>query len=164
MPTADDIGSHGEFVAQMLLSDPFGRNRPYFRPHLLGAKSPTFDLMVELVDPGVIFSFLLVQVRSTKKGYWGEKNAPRLKVKMSSEEVQCLARCPAPTYFIGIDVGQQQGFLLGIEGARKGPISSLTTRFPLNQATLERLWFEVREFWQRQGANQKTTSFTDEGE
>lgn len=68
--------------------------RPIFRPRFLGDKYPTFDYIVEVVDPPACFFF--VQVKATTKGYT-EHRPYRLKVQVSQDDIDRMVAYPAPT-------------------------------------------------------------------
>lgn len=63
--TRDDVGDRGQLLLGLLLTDPCGRDVPYFRPRFLGDKYPTFDFIVEVVDNPAYFFF--AQVKATIK-------------------------------------------------------------------------------------------------
>ena len=52
MIAKDLIGKRGETIAREHLLDFCGNPSPYFDPHPLGEKCPTFDFLVELVGAG----------------------------------------------------------------------------------------------------------------
>ena len=45
----DYIGKRGEAIATAALLDFCGNPEPYFDPHFLGEKCPTYDFLVELL-------------------------------------------------------------------------------------------------------------------
>jgi hypothetical protein len=52
MTARDMIGKRGEAIVSAALTDFCGRALPYFDPHPLGEKCPTFDYLVELLGTG----------------------------------------------------------------------------------------------------------------
>jgi len=144
---ADDIGSRGEAIFAVLVSDFCSRRRPYFRPRYLGEKAETIDFLLEVLDVEGATPFCFVQVKTTRLGY--TKRSPRrLKVGLSDEEVARLVRFPAPTYFVGIDEVAQVGFLMAVLSGTVGPIPSLPTRFPVTCDNLRAWSEEVTRHWQ----------------
>lgn len=65
MTRSDAIGSRGEAIFFVLLTQFCGRQRPFFRPSFLGDKFATIDYFVELVDVGLLTPFFFVQVKTT---------------------------------------------------------------------------------------------------
>jgi hypothetical protein len=84
MPAKDDIGSRGEAIFELRITDPHGPGGdPLFRPYHLGEKFPTLDYLVELVGlPAGGVGYFFAQVRSTRKGFTKRPPA-RLAVKVS---------------------------------------------------------------------------------
>lgn len=146
MATRDYIGSRGEYIFCARITAFCGRPRPYFRPYFLGEKAATLDFLVELVDAGDRTPFFFAQVKTTQKGYT-RRPPRRLKVGLSAEDLQLLARKPAPTYLVGIDEPADAGYLVGIVEGMEGPIASIPTAFPLDCHTLPLLYQEVWQFW-----------------
>src|SRR5260370_15837485 len=92
MSGRDLIGKRGEAIAVTSLLDFCGKPLPYFDPHPLGEKCPTFDFLVELVDAGKTRPYFLTQVKATKKGT--TKGTLQLKVEMKTKDIQMMIRCP----------------------------------------------------------------------
>jgi Domain of unknown function (DUF4365) len=101
MDAKDLIGKRGESIASGCLLDFCGKALPYFDPHPLGEKCPTFDYLVELIGAGTSTPYFLAQVKATKQG--STKGTLDLKVKVKARDVQLMVRCPIPTYLIGVD-------------------------------------------------------------
>jgi hypothetical protein len=145
MAARDDIGSRGEFLFSVRIMDFCDRTLPYFRPRFLGEKAQTFDYLVELVGAAGP-NFFFVQVKATRLGY--TKGKPRrLKVGMAAEDVQRFSRIPAPTYLVGIDEPGELAYIQAVLEGAGGPISSMTTAFPLDRTNLPLLYREVEQFW-----------------
>jgi hypothetical protein len=143
---ADDIGTRGEALLVVLLTDLSGREEPLFRPRFLGEKCPTVDHLVELVGVQQGTPFFFTQVKTTRQGYTKSAKARRLKVQVPQEDIDRLLGYPAPTYVIGIEERERAGYILSVNEPR-GRISSLPTKYPLNGTNLELLWAEVRDYW-----------------
>jgi hypothetical protein len=139
----EDIGERGQWLFSLLITDPCGRDEPFFRPRFLGDKYPTFDYIVEVVDRPAYFFF--VQVKGTMLGYTVEKH--RLRVQVTQDDIDRMAACPAPTYVVGIDVNEiGVGFLLSVNEPRDN-VASLTTQFQIDCDALAQLRDEVIGFW-----------------
>lgn len=150
MSISDDIGTRGEALFYVLMTQFCGRPRPYFRPHFLGQKFIALDYMVELVDIGPVTPYFFVQVKTTAQGYTkGSRTTRRLKVQISPDDMHRLVNYPAPTYVIGIDERDEIGYIVSANAGSPVRFSSLPTVFPLTGDTLARLWEEVRTFWEQ---------------
>src|SRR5436305_1733247 len=102
MAVSDFTGRRGEAIAYTRLTMVCRRNDlPFFLPHYLGEKCPTFDFLVELVDAGTQTPFFFVQVKATRKAF--TKKAPlRLPVGVSTADVRRMAAYLAPTYVVAV--------------------------------------------------------------
>src|SRR5947209_4472161 len=99
MAAHDDIGSRGEAIFSVRITDFCGGSRPYFRPYFLGEKARTFDYLVQLVGAGRKTPFFFVQVKTTRLGYT-KKHPRRLRVSMPGIDVKRFSSLPAPTYLV----------------------------------------------------------------
>jgi hypothetical protein len=88
--------------------------------------------------------FFFVQVKGTAQGYTAKK--PRLKVKVTQQDIDRMVAVPAPTYVLGVDTVKGVGFLVSVNEPR-GKVASLTTRFPVDCNLLEDLRDEIVAFW-----------------
>jgi hypothetical protein len=160
MSSRDLIGKRGENIAVERLMDFCGNPLPYFDPHPLGEKCPTYDFLVELVGTGGSNPYFLAQVKSTRKS--GTKGTADLKVQVKAKDVQPMVRCPIPTYLIGIDEPAAKAYIVSVHGILKGTISSIPTSYPLDAVNLRILRDEVRAHWQilSQSSNSKSSAFT----
>lgn len=139
----DDIGDRGQWMFSLLMTEPCGRDEPYFRPRFLGDKYPTFDFILELVDRPEYYFF--VQVKTTTQGY---TRAPRvrLKVHVSQQDVDRMVACPAPSYVVGIDMNSGAGYIVSINEPRDH-MPTLPTTFKIDCAALATLANEVHQYW-----------------
>jgi len=134
---------------------------PYFLPHYLGDKCPTFDFLVELVGTGRRTPFFVVQVRATRKAFTQRHQPPRLQVGIAAAEVRTMAAYPAPTYGVAVHEIEERAFVIAIDGTTRHGIASVTTAHELDCRTLLRLWKEVRAFWAGRAMTRKTSLFTN---
>jgi len=160
MSARDLIGKRGEQIAMARLMDFCGNPLPYFDPHPLGEKCPTYDFLVELIGSGSSNPYFLAQVKSTKKSV--TKGTADLKLKVKARDVQSMTRCPIPTYLIGIDEPAAKAYIVSVHGALKGGISSIPTSYPLDANNLRILRDEVWTHWQilSQSSKSKNSAFT----
>ncbi len=148
----DVVGERGERIVYLRLTDFIPPGEPMFRPHFLGEKYPTLDFLVELVGAtGSLVPYFFVQAKATTQGF--TKRPRNLRIQVSEEDVRRLVAYPAPTYIIGIDAAREEGFIIAAITGGPRRVSSLSTRHPLNQATLQLLYDEVLLFWQTNGAS-----------
>ena len=68
---------------------------------------------------------------------------------------------PAPTYVVGVHEDEERAFIISVRTGMVAKISSITTAHELNQATLEKLWEEVRAFWLSRDMTQRVSAFSN---
>lgn len=151
------IGERGEVIFQTLITKFDEKPKPRFRPGFLGDKWETVDFFVELVDAPSPKPYFFVQVKTTQQGFTKREN--RLKVQIKKDSIADLAAYPAPTYVVGIDEPNEDGWLLAVTGQTQRRISSLPTEHPINPFNRERLYEEVLSYWQGQNPNPLVSSF-----
>jgi hypothetical protein len=133
---------------------------PYFDAHFLGDKCPAFDFLVELVGAGERRPYFFVQVKATREGFTAG-TPPRLKAKVSRDDVRKLVLFRAPTYVVGVDEPGERAYIIAVYGKMRTAISSMSTQHPLNGATLKLLWLEVREYWRGRNMHQGRSRFVN---
>jgi hypothetical protein len=161
MGITDFIGGRGEAIAFARLARVCRTDAdlPYFWPHYLGEKCPLFDFLVELVDGGEKTPFFFVQVRSTRKAFTKTHTPPRLRVEVSEADVRRMVAYPAPTYVVGVHEREERAFLISVHGTMAQAIPSITTAHEMTGETLQRLWLEVRDFWQAREMSRTASHF-----
>lgn len=132
-----------------------------FRPQFLGDKWPFVDYLVALEDAGPLTPFFFVQVKTTRKGYTAKDN--RLKVGAPASHMLGLVSYPAPTYIVGIDEVSETGYIVSANGESLASLSSMSTEFPINAMNQNRLWTEVRAYWNASTSVKLTSAFADAG-
>jgi hypothetical protein len=143
----DIIGGRGESIFQVLITRKHPTRHYLFDlPRFLGEKKQTIDFLVELFHDESLVPFFFVQVKTTSEGYSIQEH--RLKVQVTSTDMQRLAAYPVPTYIVGIDEVGEQGYLISANGECSTGFSSICTNFPLTPEILALLWDEVTGFWQ----------------
>jgi Domain of unknown function (DUF4365) len=140
------IGERGEAIFRVLIT----RRHPtrgylFDHPRFLGDKKRTIDFHVELFHDDTLIPFFFVQVKSTSEGYTNREN--RLKIQVNEVDMRRLAAYPAPTYIVGIDEPNEQGYIISANGESRSGISSICTSYPLNSEVLALLWDEVFAYW-----------------
>jgi hypothetical protein len=160
MATGDEIGGRGEAIFYVRVTDLCGRKRPFFRPHFLGEKFAALDYLVELIDAGEGTPFFFVQVKTTRRGQTRGTSAPCLNVRVSARDLRRMILYPAPTYVVGIDEREEEGYILAVHGDMRGQLSALPMNHPLDCNNLQMLWEEVREFWDQRDMVMKKSVFS----
>jgi hypothetical protein len=110
MAVRDLIGKRGEAIFVARLMDFCGNPEPYFDPHWLGDKCPTYDYLVELVNARDSTPYFFVQVKATQKAQ--TKRERRLVVQVGATEVQRMVECPVPTYLVGVDEPSSDAYIV----------------------------------------------------
>ncbi len=155
----DYIGKRGEAIATSDLMKFCGHPQPYFNPHFLGEKCPTYDFLVEVLGAGASSPYFLAQVKSTQTGM--TRRTLDLKVALKAADVQKMVRCPIPTYLIGVDEPAERSYIVSIHGNMAGRISSIPSMYPLDCKNLKILRDEVVAHWKTLGkaSGSKTSAF-----
>jgi hypothetical protein len=156
MAAREMIGVRGEALVAACLTDFCGRTEPYFHPHPLGEKCPTFDFLVELLGVGNKLAYFLVQVKATQQGY--TQREANLKQKVSAWDIRKMTGCPIPTYLLGVDEPAGLVYIVSVHGKRTTAIPSIPTAHRLDCRNLKRLWVEVRDHWATLRSAVKKTS------
>lgn len=153
------MGSRGEAICNVLMTPLcFGRSYPFFSLHYLGERHETFDYFVRLIDAGNISPhFFFVQVKTTNRGYTKQG---QLRVRLFEDEIVRLKAFPTPTYIIGIDLQQEVGYIVSANADCPDRISNLPTAHPLSCNNLERLWHEVKGFWEKRDMRLQNSLFS----
>ena len=159
----DLIGNLGEWIAAAALAHPVGGQfgRPLFRPVFLGEKYPTADLLVDILDEeGQTNGFFFVQVRARTES---PSASGRLPIKLEREHYERLRMLPIPAYLVGVDITNENAFVVAAFKRRPTGISSITTAFSLRNDDVKiRLYEEVSEFWRRSKKPRIRTEFSDD--
>jgi hypothetical protein len=155
----NELGQRGENLFSIIITRFYGRSQPIFRPQFLGDKWPTSDFIVELIEDTIsVTPYFFVQVKTTRQGYDAQH---RLKVRISAEGMQKLASLPAPTYVVGIDDLNEQGYIISANGEYSESVTSMSTEYPLNKHFQDVLWEEVKNYWERLGSFHMNSHFVD---
>lgn len=155
----DALGDRGEAIFRVLITEFDAATGPNFRPYFLGEKWPVVDFIVEILGAEASTPYFFVQVKTTRGGY--TQKDKRLKVSVSEDDIRLLASYPAPTYVVGIDEINRNGFLVSVNGENLRSLSSLSTEFAINAANRRLLWEEVRDYWASFTGMGLTSRFND---
>jgi hypothetical protein len=155
----NEIGQRGEVIFSMLITKRWNRKDPIFRPQFLGDKWPTVDFLVELIGVVDFTPYFFVQVKTTRTGYTNQQE--RLRTKIAGQDLKRLAVYPAPTYVVAIDEIKESGFIISANGEWCDNMSSVSTRFPLDENNQDLLWREVKKYWEKSRLSKLKSSFTD---
>lgn len=147
---ANSVGDFGELLAATHLSRPVGGRfkRPLFRPIHLGAKYPTVDYLVDILDASdTSVGFFFVQVKSTSAA---NPRSKVLSIDVPSVKFNRLVRIPVPTFVIGVDTQSEKAFLVAAHRAIRGRLRRISKTHELtSDRTRVSLYKEVLKFWTR---------------
>ncbi len=140
------IGKRAESIFSVLISKYIpNKNCHLLNPEFLGDKYPSVDFIVELAKCDKTKAFFFASVRSTREGYTVRDN--NLLVKYRKDDLDELKKIPVPTYLIGIDEKDENGFIISAQDTNSDNISSFPTLYPINEQNIEILWEEVKKYW-----------------
>jgi hypothetical protein len=141
------IGKRGEILFSFLISQPGERGVYCLDPSFLGDKYPTIDFIVDLLNYPGKRSFFFASVKATQRGMDGEQ---RLRVQVSKQDLGRLQSFGVPVYLFGVDeTGEQVYFLCANNLDATQDLRGMPTRHLLTAASVEKLWQEVGEFWDK---------------
>jgi hypothetical protein len=153
------LGSRGEGIFSLLITEITHRGSPIFVPEFLGSSWPVVDYIVRLRGTtGSVAPYFFVQVKTTRRGY---TESGRLKASISAREIEGLVANPVPTYIVGVDERAKAAYLMAASGAPQRGLGSLPANFPLNRSTGKALWDEVDTFWRSVTPAQFVSRFSD---
>lgn len=155
----DYIGFNGERIFEKSISRLHTPTTPLFTPRFLGDKWPVVDYIVRLEELSGI-PYFFAQVKTTQQGY---TPSGRLQARVTAEEMNALAACPAPTYIVGVDAVSESCFIVSANGEKHAAMSTLPTAFPLDRGTRELLWREVADYWSQRASPAFVSRFADPG-
>jgi hypothetical protein len=142
------LGARGESLFQVIITQFIEGKKDYiFKPCFLGDKWENVDFIVELRGISNKKYYFFVQVKTTRSGYTKKEN--KLKVIIPKEDVIGLAQISAPTYIIGIDDKEEKAYIVSANGELNTAINHLPTNYPLNTHNLQKLWQEVKDYWDK---------------
>ena len=154
----DVTGFRGEKIIELCLTEYSSFARPLFQPGFLGDKWPAIDFYVELQGlRGKRPSFLL-QSKSTSAHL--APGARSLRISSTGNDVARLLQIPGPTYILVVHEPSRRVFAksvhtgVAIKGIRAIPLSN-----ELTAANLQKLFDEVRDYWQAVGHKPTSSVF-----
>lgn len=157
MPDTNAIGDRGENLCSTRLTQEY-----LFNCYLLGGKTPTFDLLLEINDANKPYK-ALVQVKSTDKKDSLQKNG-NIKVQILKKKLEELLKDPMPTYVAGVSIYHQvmhlaPAFDVNASFPSIPPCQVFTLNdTPQNLAILKLLKDDIIRFWESFNMhNNKTT-------
>jgi|GEM_PF-1494663 len=155
----DVIGSRGESIVELCLTDYETFARPLFRPGFLGDKWPAIDYYVELTGVRNRRPYFLIQVKSTSSSLAPQDQ--NLKISSRKEDVVQLLQFPGPTYIFGVHEPPHRVFVKSVHtGVAKQGITRIQCANELTPANLQRLYDEVQGYWRATTHKPLTSVFT----
>jgi hypothetical protein len=153
------LGSRGEGIFSLLITEAQSKGKPIFVPEFLGSSWPVVDYIVRLRGgTGTTAPYFFVQVKTTSRGH---TPSGRLRSSISAREMKGLVANPVPTYIVGVDEGTRSAYLMSANGEHDRGLSSLPSDFPLDRRACEALWDEVNTFWQSVAPASFVSRFVD---
>lgn len=142
----DIIGSRGEKLAELCLTNYDDFPGPLFRPGFLGDKWPAIDFYVELNGVDGRRPYFLAQVKSTAGAL--RDASPSLAVGTKRKDIVALLQIPGPTYILGVHEPSGRVFARSVHaGTTVTTVRSIPVTHELTSTNLAVLHREVRDFW-----------------
>ncbi len=111
------------------------------------------------MDAGESTPYFFVQVKTTRKDFTKRQTPPRLVIGVTEADIRRMVAFPAPTYVVGVHEDDERAFVVSVHEGMNESLFSITTGHELTCNTLERLWEEVRDFWQARDMVRHTSHF-----
>jgi len=148
--TTGQSGKLGELLASVHLSRPVGGRyrRALFEATSLGGTYPSVDLLVDVLDSNnEPIGFFFAQVKATQTASQG---GTRLSLTIEAERFRRLTRLRAPAYLIGVDLVEEQSYILAAIAPAPATVPSIPRDYPLTDDKIRvALYREVVSFWAR---------------
>lgn len=154
------IGDVGECTAFIRLSQ-----NGIFRVYLLGGKTPSFDLLVELNDNNHPYPFL-VQVKATVQVNKYTTDNKFIKTPVPTKKYHALLNRPLPTYIAGLDIDNEVMFLYPAYDPTLST-NKIATTYRLSKEAkkkslknLQKLKDDVVQYWTNSGMDAFKKTYT----
>jgi hypothetical protein len=162
MPTIsllqDVTGFRGEKIVELCLTDYSAFAAPLFRPGFLGDKWPAVDFYVELNGVRGKRPYFLIQSKATTTSL--TTRATSLRISSTKNDVARLLQIPGPTYILGVHEPSRRVFAKSVHtGIAIRAITRIQLTHELTSNNLQRLYDEVRIYWQTTGHKPSTSVF-----
>ena len=155
---ADVIGSRGEDIVELALTDYNQIQRPLFAPAFLGDKWPALDFYVELNGVRNCRPIFFAQVKSTSAKLG--KSSKSLRVSISKSRCEALFRVPGPTYVIGVHEPSRRVFIASVHSKPSKGVYNIPVSYELTPGNLKKLYQEVRDYWLGMSRKPLQSAFT----
>lgn len=144
----DVTGYRGEKMVELCLTDSSQFAEPLFRPNFLGEQGPTIDFYVELMGVGGKRPFFWAQAKATK----GKLTRKGVHISSKKKDIAGLLEIPGPTYVLGVHEPTHRVFARAVhEGTAARAITRIPLTHELTPVNLQRLYNEIRAYWQGAG-------------
>lgn len=151
------VGSRGENILELSLTEYDGFQQPLFRPGFLGDKWPGIDYYVELTSVAGKRPYFFAQVKATSAAL----GSPFLTISSKKEDIEHLLQIPGPTYVFGVHVPTHRVFVRAVHlGAPIKAIRRIPFTHELTPANLSALHDEVAAYWTGTDHKPKASKFT----
>jgi hypothetical protein len=146
----DVTGFRGEKIVELCLTEHSAFARPLFRPGFLKDNWPAIDFYVELEGVRGRRPYFLVQCKATTGAL--AARATSLRISSTRNDVARLLRIPGPTYILGVHEPSRRVFAKSVHtGIAVKGITRIKLAYELNAINLQKLYNEVRDYWQTVG-------------
>lgn len=150
----DVIGSRGESIAKLKLTEYTAFPQPLFLVGFLGDKWPSIDFYVELEAVRGKRPYFLAQCKSTSSAL----TRTSINVDFRRKDIDKMLRLPGPTYLIAVHVPSERVFAKAIyKGMPVKSVSTIRLSNELDGRSLQQLHAEVLSYWST-GSHKPTTS------
>ncbi len=141
----DVVGTRGENIVELCLTNYEAFATPLFRPGFLGDKWPAIDFYVELLTVHNKTPYFFGQAKSTQT----QLLKSSLRISAKKRDIQRLLRIPGPTYIFGVHEPSQRVFIRSVHrGTSRKAITRIPITHELTPENLRALHTEVLQFWQ----------------
>jgi hypothetical protein len=154
----DVVGSRGEKILELCLTDYEQFQMPLFRPGFLGDKWPAIDFYVELRGSRKRNFFFFAQAKSTQRPL--PATATHVRISSKKRDVHRLIKTPGPTYMFAIHEPSKRVFVQCIHSKTpRRAITSIPVANELTPTRLRDLHDEVSLFWKAKAFKPAMSSF-----
>lgn len=154
---SDVVGSRGETIFELAITDYSQFRTPLFRPAFLGAKWPTIDYYVELTGVANANPFFFAQIKATAQPI--HVDATSLEINIDRAKWVRLFRVPGPNYLFGVHEPTQKVYVSSVHTMPTQGIYRIPLIHELTPTNLRVLHQEVRDFWKNSPAKPTQSHF-----
>ena len=140
----DIVGRRGELLFELAILEYHGLPHVLFRASFLGDKWPAADYVVELENVPNSSPAMFVQVKATSQ----QLGQSHIEISLPPDKRDALFRITGPTYLVGVHEPSKKAYILSVHQQSPTGIYRIPLTHELHLANLQRLYDEVKTFWQ----------------